>query len=782
VHQLSADYTPQQNGRAERLNRTLMEKTRALLLQHHLSQAFWACALDTASHLKNCTAAEHEKTSAYELFFKRKPNLFTLRVFGCLAYVRVPGNNSSKLDARAMPGVFTGYEPSSKAWRVYVYQDGWVSFKSRDVRFIEHKRPDEVLENIPEDEPCQGNVPDPLWLSTAETEDQQTVEPAETADDEESEGDNNDEVALHQDEAQPEEVVHENHDSDGDEPSEAGYNASEDEDASMQEDGDVQGTQRSARTRKPSVRFREHYVYHARGCMTDQPNSVQEALKRPDAVQWQDAINAELTALVEKNTYTEMVLPPGKTAIPSKFVLNIKRDAFGKIDKYKARLVALGCRQIAGEDFTEVFAPTIQLSTVRVLLAIAAARGLHVHQIDVKTAFLNGDIEEEVYIKPPATVRRGNEVWRLNKALYGLKQAARQWHIKLREQLQTAGYVGSAVDPCLFMKGEGKACVYIIVHVDDALLVGEAAAVQSAKSDISKLFDIKDLGSATYFLGKEIIQTEQGIWIGQTRYASDLLTKFSMFDSKPAISPMAHGEVLSKQFGMPLDPKVPYAELVASLLYLSTNTRPDIAYAVGVLSRFMSKPMDKHWTAAKRVLRYLAGTYTLGLFYARDRRDVSAYSDADFAGDVDQRKSTSGMVVVMNGAAIMWRSKLQSIVTTSTCEAEYVSASDAAKEVLWLSKLLCEISSKFKKLTLHVDNQSALSLMRLHHAGTSGRTKHIDVNYHFLRDRVIRGDLDVDFVATEEQVADGLTKVLNGSRMKASKAALGLMKKEDASH
>jgi hypothetical protein len=248
-------------------------------MQQGLSvQACWACALDTASHLKNCTAAEHTKASAYELFFNKKLTLSTLRVFGCLAYVRVPGNNTSKLDARAMPGVFTGDEPCSKAWRIYVYQDGWVSIKSRDVRFIEHKRPDEVLENISEDEAVPGDMLDPLWMSTAEAEDQQVVEPAETADDDESEGDNNDAGAVHQDEGQPEEAVHH---SDEDEPSEAQYNASEDEAASMQAGGDVQGTQSGARTKKPSVRFQDHYVYHARGCITDQPNSVQEALKRP---------------------------------------------------------------------------------------------------------------------------------------------------------------------------------------------------------------------------------------------------------------------------------------------------------------------------------------------------------------------------------------------------------------------------------------------------------------------------------------------------------------------
>jgi hypothetical protein len=529
VHQVSADYTPQQNGRAERLNRTLMEKARALLLQHNMPHEFWACAVDTACHLKNCTAGEREPVSAYQMFHNKKPDLSMLRVFGCLAYVRVPEKKRQKLDARAEPGVFTGYEQSSKSWRIYVYRDGWVCCKSRNVRFIEDKRPDVVLEKVPKNEKASDVLSDPLWLGDAENDHPQGValaeNVAENVEDDVSDDEAGDDASGEHDGAHSEASIPEEEIGTGNEPREAGYNASEDDDTSVNDGGNVQDNDRSTRNRKPSVRFQDHYVYHAREGMIDQPSSVQEALKRPDAVLWQDAINAELAALVEKNTYTETSLPRGKTTIPSKFVLNIKRDAVGKIDKYKARLVALGCKQIAGQDFSEVFAPTVQQSTVRVLIAIAAATGLHVHQIDVKTAFLNGDIEEEVYIKPPPTVRRGDEVWKLNKALYGLKQAARQWHMKLREELQSSGYVGSAVDPCLFMKGSVKSRVYILVHVDDALLVGEAHAVEMAKHDIAKSFDIKDLGPAEFFLGKDIVQTDHGIWVGQMRYASDVVAK-----------------------------------------------------------------------------------------------------------------------------------------------------------------------------------------------------------------------------------------------------------------
>lgn len=467
-------------------------------------------------------------------------------------------------------------------------------------------------------------------------------------------------------------------------------------------------------------------------------------------------------------------VPAGETALTSKFVLNAKKDVEGKLDKYKARLVACGNNQVAGRDYTEVFAPTVQHATVRILLALAEAQGLAVHQTDVKTAFLNGDLDEKIYIRPPPYVRNGKEVWLLNKALYGLKQAARQWYEKLAEVFVAAGYKRSAVDPCLFYKGEGASRVFILVHVDDALVVGRVAHVRDAKQDMANAFEIKDLGPAAHFLGPDIVQSEHGIWVGQPKFSKDL-AEYNMSDCKAVNAPMVPHSNLSATEGARLKEEIPYAALVGSLLYLTVNTRPDLAFVVGVLSRFMAKPREPHWVAAKIVLRYLAGTEELGLLYKRNMQGIEAFSDADFAGNVDTRKSTSGMTIVRHGAAVMWRSKLQSVVATSTCEAEYVAAAAAAKETLLLSKLLVALFGTFRKLVLCVDDQSALTLMQQHHAEVSGLTKHIDVCFHFLRFRVMSGDLGVRCVATDVQKADMFTKALPGLKLDTAVKALGLI-------
>jgi histone deacetylase 1/2 len=489
---------------------------------------------------------------------------------------------------------------------------------------------------------------------------------------------------------------------------------------------------------------------------------------RPDKELWLVAIEEELAALQAKKVYTEATLPEHATALPSKLVLNIKRDEHGNVDKYKARLVAKGFRQVAGRDYDEVFAPTAQHVTLRVLLAIASAEGFEVEQLDVRTAFLNGDLTEDVYLKLPTEL--GGNIWLLHKALYGLKQAARAWHEKLRDEMINHGFTPSKHEPCLFTRGAGADKVYVMVHVDDALVVGNKCSVKQAKQSIATMFDIKDLGKASYFLGMLVQQNADGGYsLMQPKYVADLLVRFGMTDCKTCPTPLPIGTHLSKDDGEVLNDDHPYQALVGSLIYLAVNTRPDISHAVGILSRFMSCPTDKHWDAGKHVLRYLKGSADLGLTYVGKHTALNQgvcacemYTDADFAADVDKRRSTTGAVMLMQHAAVMWLSKLQSIVATSTAEAEYIAAAMATKDGLWVRKLLGEIYGKVSPLNLMVDNQSAVVLISQHTAGQSGRTKHIDVQYHFVRDRFQRGDVSVTFVPTGDQHADIFTKQLAG--------------------
>lgn len=772
VHQTSADYTPEQNGRAERLNRTLMEKVRAMLQEFDLAPEFWAAALDTACHVRNCMPTAGETQSPHMLFYGTAPDVERLRVFGCTAYVHVPSAKRKKLDARAEAGIFAGYERDSKAWRVYVWRRGkFICVKSRNVRFDETctvtmprarglRRSDEDLTFLQRDGISVG---DPALEQEPEAfADMPPLVPA--SDDEDS--DDEDGVGAAGVPA-------------GDDDGEGGS----DEDSADGDDGaampgrDAGEPRRSQRDRRAPDFFQPHaYAYAADG-LTDEPKTTKEALARPDAPLWQQSMDAEWTSIQEKGVLEPVgEVPRGKRVLPMKAVFKIKRDAQGAVDKYKTRLVVLGCLQRKGADFEEVFAPTAQQATFRVMLAHAAEHGLELHQFDVATAFLNGELDpdDEVYVRMPDAF--GGQVYRLRKALYGLKQAARAWHAKLLSELTRLGFAASDADPCMFYRGADVERVYLLIYVDDGIIIGRQKEVQAALADIAGAFDIKDVGEVSYFLGLQLRRNRaQGqIWLGQPKYARDMLQRFGMSDCKPVVTPLEANTHLGCSDGEPVESDIPYAELVGSLLYLTVNTRPDLAFSAGVLSRFVAAPSDVHWKAAKRVLRYIAGTLDRGIQYQKGQVEVEAFTDADYAGEQDSRKSTSGAVVLMRGAPVVWKSKLQTVVAASTCEAEYIAAAAAAKEALWVRKLIGEMSGQVQRIPLYGDNQSALVLMKQHTSGASGRTKHIDVPFHFVRHRVMQGDLEAVYVPTDEMKADILTKALPGPKHEAGACALGL--------
>jgi hypothetical protein len=432
------------------------------------------------------------------------------------------------------------------------------------------------------------------------------------------------------------------------------------------------------------------YANSAEPSPTDEPRTLREVRMRPDAELWDQAMQEELTALWEKGVYEWVDMPTHKRVLPAKWVYKIKRDKKGAIEKYKARLVAKGFLQKPGVDYGEVFAPASSLVTLRLLLSIAAEKDYDVHQLDVKTAFLNGDLEEEVYLQPPEGYEdKQGRVWLLKKALYGLKQAAQAWHKKLKDSLVKVGLHPSESDPCLFIGqfNDGHA-VYLLIHVDDALIVGSSAAVREVKSKFSSLFEVRDLGEAVFFLGLEIVRnrTAGTLWLGQSQYAEKKLEQFGMRDCNPRVTPLEVNQQLGPD-GETLPSNMPYSEVVGSLLYLAVCTRPDMSHSVGMLSRFVSAPKLEHWHALKGVLRYLRGTSKLGLMF-RPGAGLIGYTDSDYAGDLVKRRSTSGYVFMNAGAAVLWGSKLQTTVAVSTCEAELIAGARAIKEALWLRKLI----------------------------------------------------------------------------------------------
>lgn len=733
-HQMSTRYTPQQNGRAERLNRTLMDKTRSMLFEAGLPNKFWGEAILTANHLRNVTATATTDATPIEAFTGRKPDVSMLRVFGCVAHVQIPGELRKKLDRRSMKTMFVGYEEGRKGWKTLRKEDHqWKSVITRDAVFEEDKMAYEHLTSENEDD-----IPEevgPLMEQFPGEEDADEDLPVPGRDD------STDEEEMRE---------------------------------------DLVPT--STRTRRlqdivsgVAMATKKHDWNE-----WDNPPSLDVVRSRQDAELWEQSMVEELMSLAEKGVYEEVELPPGKKALPSKWVYKIKRDEKGKVERYKSRYVAKGFLQKIDEETTITHAPTSSAITFRILLAMAAENDWEIDQLDVKTAFLNGELEEELYMRPPPGFDKHGRVWRLKRAIYGLRQAASAWHAKLQKALTGADFQISESDPCLYTYTHQGEQVYVVIHVDDCLVFGGKAGVDCAKAIIMSLFEVKDGGPVVFFLGMQVIRDRKRrtLWLGQTQYAKDILQRFGMSECKARTSPLDNNFQLTEE-GELLDVDQPYSAMVGSLLYLAMQTRPDIAHAVCMMARFVSAPRDQHWAAGKSVLRYLAGTVDLGLLYGQTQ-ELTGYTDSDFAGDKIARKSTSGMVFTMNGAAVSWSSKLQTVVATSTCEAEMIAASAAVKEGLYISKVMADITGSYNPTLIYGDNQAALALMKNVCAGAQNRTKHFDVALNFARYRVMLGDTVMRYIATGKMVADVMTKQVPGPAFRKHRDALGVRRVEDA--
>ncbi len=400
--------------------------------------------------------------------------------------------------------------------------------------------------------------------------------------------------------------------------------------------------------------------------------------------------------------------------------------------------------------------------------------------MDITTAFLNGELKECIYMKQPegfAVSGKEKLVCKLKKSLYGLKQSPRCWNEALDKHLKTMGFQQATSDPCIYTASGGEIFL-IAVYVDDIILAGKShERMKEVKRAIADKFAVRDMGELHHFLGVKIVQNKDSgdIWIGQEAYTRELLKKFKMEESKPMSTPVEIGSNLVKASNEDdLFDKETYQSAVGSLLYLSTRTRPDIAYSVSSAARFSAKPTKEHWTAVKRIFRYLNGTVNLGLVYSKDKeQECQGYSDADWAGDLGDRKSTSGYIFKLSGGAISWRSKKQSCVALSTAEAEYIALASAAQESVWLQELLTSLKeTKIKPTTIYEDNQSAICLAK--NPQYHGRAKHIDIKYHFVRERVAAGDIKLEFCKSQDMIADIFTKGLSSPQFTKLREMLGM--------
>ncbi|POM64196.1 Retrotransposon Tca5 Polyprotein [Phytophthora palmivora] len=506
-------------------------------------------------------------------------------------------------------------------------------------------------------------------------------------------------------------------------------------------------------------------VEHAMAAV-DVPQSYAEAMNSPDAARWKEAIRAELRAHFRNRTWDIVRRPPGVKVIGFKWVFALKHDEHGNITRFKARVVALGFLQTYGVNYSETYSPVASMATVRLFLAICCQLGYRIKQFDIETAFLNGSLDEEVYMKVPQglNVADGN-VCRLRRSLYGLKQAAAAWYRTISDVFLKAGFRQCRSDSCLFVRSGRRSPVFVVLYVDDLLVsCADEADADEVEKALSKHFKVKSLGDTKFILGMEVQYNRQEgtLLLKQTQFIARMLKNFRQTDSFPVRNPNVPGQDLhpSSQSTIHLDK--PNRELIGSLLYVANETRPDICISTSQLSQFLESPQEIHWRAAIRVLRYLKGTITAGLQFRRDGERVGtmvAFSDANWAGDVTSRRSTSGVLVKIAGGPVVFKSKKQTAVALSTAEAEYMALAVVTQEVIWLRQLLGEMGfQQLPATTVFVDNKAAISIAT--NQGGVSRAKHIDLRLHFVRDHVARNNICIKHTPSTSQQADFLTKVL----------------------
>jgi histone deacetylase 1/2 len=510
----------------------------------------------------------------------------------------------------------------------------------------------------------------------------------------------------------------------------------------------------------------------------DEPTSTSQALQDP---KWKMAMDTEFDALIRNQTWHLVPKPKGKNIIGCKWVYKVKRKADGSIDRYKARLVAKGYKQRYGIDYEDTFSPVVKAATIHIVLSVAVSLGWSLRQLDVQNAFLHGVLNEEVYMyQPPGYANKSHPsyVCRLDKALYGLKQAPRAWYARLCAKLIALGFVPSKADTSLFFFKKGPLTIFVLVYVDDIIVA--SSDVQGTKALLVALqqdFALKDLGDLHFFLGIEVTKKRDGLVLSQSRYARDILARSGMDKCKAVDTPLPSTQKLSIKDGDALGPEdsTKFRSLVGALQYL-TMTRPDISFAVNKICQFLHSPTTVHWSAAKRILRYIQGTLHLGLkIGVSNSRVVSAFSDADWAGCIDDRRSTGGFAVFFGNNLISWAARKQPTVSRSSTEAEYKALANATAEMMWVQKLLTEIGVPHPTTSrLWCDNLGAkyMSANPVFHA----RTKHIEIDFHFVREQVAQGQLDIRFIHSDDQVADGFTKALPVAKFLQFRRNLNLLR------
>ncbi|KAJ9560871.1 hypothetical protein OSB04_006031 [Centaurea solstitialis] len=733
--QYSAPRTPQHNGVAERRNRTLIEAARSLLADSKLPITFWAEAVNTACYVQNRTlVVKSQGKTPYEIFKKKKPFIGFFKPFGFPCTILNTKSQLGKFDSKSEEGFLVGYATQCKGYRVF----------NSVTRIIEESENVKCNEHTPN---AQGTGPN--WLfdidsftnsfktseqyctgpSTQQVSEVQpqfvmlpipTIDPAEfCTNDDQGEGDITPQAGD-----QTVETLSQPQSSQEDEstPEQADTNLSDSlhEEAPYQTRtqknhpttlviGDVESPMLTRHKSKQTVTSSSHLSLISCFLSQEEPKKAHDAMKDPS---WIEAMQEELLQFVLQHVWDLVDLPSGHRAIGTKWIFRNKKDERGIVIKNKARLVAQGYTQEEGIDYDEVFAPVARIEAIRLFLAYASFKNFKVYQMDVKSAFLYGKIEEEVYVcQPPGfeDPRYPDRVYKLNKALYGLHQAPRAWYDTLSTYLLENDFTRGVIDKTLFIKREKQEILLVQIYVDDIIFGSTKSSMCKEFEDLMhKKFKMSAMGELTFFLGLQVAQKEDGIFIHQSKYVKDILHKFGFSDVKPASTPMeTHKHLTVDPEGQEVDVHH-YRSIIGSLMYL-TASRPDIMFVVCVCARFQVQPKDSHLQAVKRIFRYLKGHSKFGLWYPHDSPfDLIAYTNSDYGGANMDRKSTTGGCQFLGSRLVSWQCKKQTSVSTSTAEAEYIAAASCCSQVLWIQNQMLDYGLTFLNTPIYIDNTSAI--------------------------------------------------------------------------
>ncbi|RKK66392.1 Retrovirus-related Pol polyprotein from transposon TNT 1-94 [Fusarium oxysporum] len=788
----------EQNGLAEVLNRIILEKLTPTLLKSGLALKWWPYFLKAVNRIRNLCPTASISTTPYQAWYGDVPDLSHLRVLGSRGWALIPSSKRKKMQSKSIPCQLLGYQGSTN----YILLDerGRV-FVSNNVVFSENiKNIEPTLDNLThqmsdqrpsqrrrvareEDSYVENAIvlePSPLPIVSRDANRSGETGRGETTPDEPLVGD----TGWDPDQASTRSSIH--------------VATDEREVSSEETEGHAESRlpERSTRGQLPSryilastnfaflATVAEQLYLVARDIDQSEPRTFREATQGVHGKLWWGGLKDEHGSLAENGVWTLVTLPPGRKALRGKWVFKLKRGENGQVLRYKARFVVRGFEQREGIDFNETFASVVKPMSYKMIFAIAAALDLELEQMDVKTAFLYGLVTEEIYVEQPEGFDDGSgRVCKLLRALYGLKQAPRVWYETLSTFLATLGFKPLLSDMGVFVKGH----TFIAVYVDDLLIAGPSKdEIVAVKQALCNKFKMTDLGPCKYYLGMSVRRdrTTRSIFLSQTTYLEKVLRDFGMDQCAPNATPVSTSKFGEPDSGYKATGELKewYAKAIGSLMYLMLGTRPDIAFAVSLCSRHLGNPTNEHQTAVKRIFRYLKGSQNLELVYQGELQPLFGYTDSDWAGDLETRRSTSGYVFNLGTGAISWSSKRQRTVALSSCEAEYMGQTAAAKEAVWLRGLFQELLKEYREVpelkstVIFGDNQGAIAMSKNPQFHT--RTKHIDIQHHYCREKVNDGTVEFQYIPTGKQVADGLTKALPKDRFLLFRKALGLKERQ----